>query len=58
MRKFDLLLRPRGCLYQDISIMVILTFGETGGLDGQTYTKAEQSGKTEKVKEVEYHHQS
>ena len=33
-------------------------WGATGGLDGQTYTKAVHRGKPEKGKEVEFHHQT
>ena len=32
--------------------------GETGSLPGQTATKAERNGRPEKVKEVEFHHQT
>ena len=58
MSKYELLLfllRPRSHIY--ISVVVLMC-GETGCLDGQTYTKAEHSDKPEKGKEVEYHHQT
>ena len=35
----------------------VFDHGDIGGLAGQSSTKAEHSGKQEKRKEVEYHHQ-
>ena len=58
VRAFINCVRPGSCIYQDISMVMILMCGETFVLAGQTSTKAEYGGKPEKGKEVEYHQQT